>query len=380
MKIVFICGSIEPGKDGVGDYTRRLAGEMIRQGYKASILSINDKDVTNSCEEVQEDYGTKIQTLRLPSNKNYSQKIESAKEFVELINPDWLCLQYVPFSFHPKGLHFGLADMLTKIGKGRKWHIMFHELWCGMQCNVSIKVKLLGWLQKCLIRLTFIKLKPLVVLTNIAYYQIQLNKIGILAKLVPVFGNISLTNNVTDEEWCFFLDANQLKYIFEKKENIMLVGFFGTIYKIPGFNKLLKNLIDYSIKKDKRIFFLVIGNNIDSNIEKLVNQSENINIIKIGFLSEGILNKVLLSTDFGIMTTTANGLNKSGSALAWVERGIPLLVSGDDLFYDESEMRILGIYQIKTVEDIDDVLLLHRHLKNNDRLKYSVQSYLEIMI
>jgi hypothetical protein len=152
LKIVFICGSIEPGKDGVGDYTRRLAGEMIRQGHRASILSINDKDVTNSCEEVQDDYGTKIQTLRLPSNKNYSQKIESAKEFLELIKPDWLCLQYVPFSFHPKGLHFGLADMLSKIGKGRKWHIMFHELWIGMDTRSSLKSSCVGFLQQKLIR------------------------------------------------------------------------------------------------------------------------------------------------------------------------------------------------------------------------------------
>jgi hypothetical protein len=32
IKILFICGSLEPGKDGVGDYTRRLwrtRGEIV---------------------------------------------------------------------------------------------------------------------------------------------------------------------------------------------------------------------------------------------------------------------------------------------------------------------------------------------------------------
>ena len=32
MKIVFICGCLEPGKDGVGDYTRRLSAELIDHG------------------------------------------------------------------------------------------------------------------------------------------------------------------------------------------------------------------------------------------------------------------------------------------------------------------------------------------------------------
>lgn len=27
MTILFLCGSLEPGRDGVGDYTRRLAGD-----------------------------------------------------------------------------------------------------------------------------------------------------------------------------------------------------------------------------------------------------------------------------------------------------------------------------------------------------------------
>lgn len=32
MRLAFICVSLEPGRDGVGDYTRSLAAECIRQG------------------------------------------------------------------------------------------------------------------------------------------------------------------------------------------------------------------------------------------------------------------------------------------------------------------------------------------------------------
>jgi hypothetical protein len=40
LNIVFLCGSLQPGRDGVGVYTRRLAGEVIRQGHQASIISL----------------------------------------------------------------------------------------------------------------------------------------------------------------------------------------------------------------------------------------------------------------------------------------------------------------------------------------------------
>ena len=42
MNILFICGSAEQSKDGVGDYTRRLCGALIRLGHNAQILSICD--------------------------------------------------------------------------------------------------------------------------------------------------------------------------------------------------------------------------------------------------------------------------------------------------------------------------------------------------
>ena len=43
MKLLFLCSSLEPGRDGVGDYTRRLAGECLRQGHEVRLLSLNDK-------------------------------------------------------------------------------------------------------------------------------------------------------------------------------------------------------------------------------------------------------------------------------------------------------------------------------------------------
>jgi hypothetical protein len=40
MRIVFLCFSLEPGRDGVGDYTRALAGELIRPGHEVCAVAM----------------------------------------------------------------------------------------------------------------------------------------------------------------------------------------------------------------------------------------------------------------------------------------------------------------------------------------------------
>src|SRR5215210_3802535 len=129
MKILFLCGSLEPGRDGVGDYTRRLAGELIRQGNKTFIISLNDRYVSEVFKTIQHDDATAISVLRLPSNLVTKKKMQFARKWIDNENPEWLSLQYVPFSFHTKGLPFRLSKLLRGLGKGRKWQIMFHELW-----------------------------------------------------------------------------------------------------------------------------------------------------------------------------------------------------------------------------------------------------------
>ena len=48
MKLVFICGSLEPGKDGVGDYVYILARELIDLGHTCLLIALNDQFLETS--------------------------------------------------------------------------------------------------------------------------------------------------------------------------------------------------------------------------------------------------------------------------------------------------------------------------------------------
>ncbi len=133
MKIIFICGCIEPGKDGVGDYTRRLGCELIRQGISVGVLALHDCFVNTDQKEDQISDHTTISVYRLPHTFSHAKKTFSAKTWVEQNNPDWLSVQFVPYAYNDKGIPFRLANQLKEIGGERKWHIMFHELWLGLR-------------------------------------------------------------------------------------------------------------------------------------------------------------------------------------------------------------------------------------------------------
>ena len=207
MKILFLCGSLEPGKDGVGDYTRRLAGELIRQGHEAAIV-------------------------RIPSMFSAKKRFSLASGFINSFDPEWLSLQFVPYSFNVKGLPFGLAGKLKKIGKGRKWHIMFHELWLQRYTGVSLKIKILSYIQEFIVCRMLVKLNPKLIHTHLPFYQTLIKKRGYDTLALPLFSNIR---------------------VFEKSQqattrNVFRLGFFSQMEILPSITDLI-NRLSFVLKK-----------------------------------------------------------------------------------------------------------------------------------
>ncbi|MBC8041217.1 MAG: hypothetical protein H7Y06_11790, partial [Opitutaceae bacterium] len=55
MKILFFCTSLELGCDGVGDYTRRLAGECAARGHDCTLIALNDTYVTRASDTTSQE-------------------------------------------------------------------------------------------------------------------------------------------------------------------------------------------------------------------------------------------------------------------------------------------------------------------------------------
>jgi hypothetical protein len=312
MKIIFLCGSLEHGKDGVGDYTRRLAGELIRQGHNTAIISLNDQYIDNVVRKEQESEGANISIMRLPSGLSNHEKYNNAGNYINDFNPEWLSLQYVPYSFQKKGLPFGLAKRLAKIGKGRKWHIMFHEMWVGAYYAESIKTILIRYMQiRVFVRLIN-QLNPKLINTQSSLYKTRIEELGYGVQLLPLFGNIPVYNINGKTE-----NTNRNEYTL-----IVFGGIHPNIF-FPLFVKELKK-----IQEEEGYLFNInfIGRNGDElkNWTKILEKA-NINYHIYGEMNIIDISKLLLQADIGITSNPPIYAEKSGTVASMIEHGLKVI-------------------------------------------------------
>jgi hypothetical protein len=117
------------------------------------------------------------------------ERFKQLKVCLERFKPDWVSLQYVPYSFQVKGLPFRFFNKLKDISVQAKWHVMFHEIW--LDNSKPLKQKLVELAQKLIVTTGLKYLKPQLVTVTIPYNQSRLNSAGITSLILPLFGNIS---------------------------------------------------------------------------------------------------------------------------------------------------------------------------------------------
>ena len=130
----------EPRKDGVGDYTRRLAGNAFGRDI-VRVFALHDKDCSAILRESQYAEG-QIDTLRFSKQLSWKERVAQAKRFVDTYEPDWLSLHPSSTPSTPRASH-SLNKAIEKIGGSRNWHIMFHELWLGLTADAKLNINLL---------------------------------------------------------------------------------------------------------------------------------------------------------------------------------------------------------------------------------------------
>lgn len=312
MKILFICGCIEPGKDGVGDYTQRLCAELKRQDVSVGIIAFRDSCIENIQETNQEVEGVSIPCLRLPESLGNKERMFAAKEWVDYQNPDWLSLQFVPYSFNNKGLPFGLGSALKKIGGDRKWHVMFHELWLGLRDNDSLKFRIIGFFQKNIVKSLVSKIKVKSVHTHTQFYLNELVNLDLSPKYLPIFSNIPFVSNSLNKK-----NSKEVQFVI-----------FGTIHPNVRVSEFAIEMFNYFKNIGNYNYSLILIGNSGSEKGKWVKEfeSKQINVIVKGELASEDISYALQDASFGITTNPIFVAEKSGTVAAMREHNLPIIV------------------------------------------------------
>lgn len=308
MKILFLCGSVEPGKDGVGDYTRRLSGQLIRTGHEAQILSLCDKQSSHFVTETQVIDETPIKVSRIPLSTSNKQRLVWSRAILKTTSPDWISLQFVPYSFHPKGLPFWLPRFAKSLKGNHRWHVMFHELWIGIEKEANVKFKLVGFLQKQIIKNINNNCAPKVNHTQTKIYQHYLGRINIATNYLPLFGNVAVTaRKDTNSEFMVFV-------------------VFATIHdKVPieEFIIDLKHEVLVLRKTLKFVFLGRSGNLLGSWTAVLDRHCILYELFGVSSVEK--ISRVLKNGNYGISTTPYKISDKSGVVAAMREHNLPII-------------------------------------------------------
>jgi hypothetical protein len=336
MRLAFICGSLETGKDGVGDYCRRLGGEMQKLGHDVLLLSLNDPWHRQQGGQS----GQRPAILRLGSADSLKRRSVAAQEAIRSFEPDWVSLQYVCYAYHPKGLAWQWNSLLAKVADlGKRRHIMFHELWIEPP---PLRRRFIGWAQRLVIRDLYRRLRPDAVSTSMTLYQRRLLGAGIEAGVLPLFGNIPVAERDDDHVAKLLRDAGS-RLVQTPRADFMNGVFFGTVHPDFDVTPLVKWLAELKGQTSRPILLSLLGRNgpaserVAREIKKLSPPANE--VIAIGEHPAETISQALQYADFGINTGSPETLGKSGTFAAMREHGLPVVLSDgklDSVFLSEA--------------------------------------------
>ena len=328
MKILFLCPSLEAGRDGVGDYARRLGAGLQKHGHGCTLLAINDRLCQPSQEGLSEQIG--IEVFRLCAEQPWSKRIRRAADFVAEHRPDWLSLQFVPYGYHRRGYCFGLGQRLSHLAPKVKRHVFFHELTTGIGANDRLVNRFHGVVQRLAIRQLRLFWPPDLVHTHLPLYQAYLARWGTKALIMPICGNIPIAPRgaVCPEfdSWSAVRAGGPDNYVFG--------GFFGCFYPSAANPELFAGLQNMAATRNLKIVLFLAGRQPAGALQRwhglAASNFDRLRWVSLGELEPVAVSCYLQALDFGISATPWQLVGKSSGVAAMLDHGLPVLVPRND--------------------------------------------------
>ncbi|MFM1802241.1 MAG: hypothetical protein RJA81_1593 [Planctomycetota bacterium] len=318
-RIAILSASLDARYDGVADYSRLLAEELVRQGH--CVLRIGLMQTTDGWMDMA---GTRFAKNKA-AEPDYQKRLETARREIKAFDPDFASLQYVCFSFGRYGLPLRIGRDLRRIVGDRPLELMSHELWTGILPAKDMKTQVLSRLQQWNYRRFLRQLQPHCVhVSNPAYVQL-LKRLGVHASVLPLFGNIPVTDLQDSEldSWEYHHDGRLFcKFLI-----------FGSIHPEWPLEPLFSRILDFC--DSKNLCPLVISAGGQGRGESLWHEMQSaygmkFQFLKLGRTSGERISALINSSDFGLVTTPLSIIGKSGTAAAMLEHDLPLIVNRDE--------------------------------------------------
>ncbi len=326
MRILLLCSSLEPGRDGVGDHVRMLAEACERLGHTCALVALRDSHARTVMEGLEKN---RRPFLRLPASTGGLPNIATATGFRDRFKPDWISFHLVAYGLHPKGLLFQATPSLGELIGSTPLYLMLHELWLGNDEIPSWRHRLIGFLQRSSLARLISRLRPRLVATSNPVYAALLRTIGIEAEIVPVFGNIPILAGASLPG-----SLAEAGITAETRKGWWIGLFFGGLYREWQPEPFLSILQRAAARTGRRIC-LVLAGNAGADGEAIWQELERayspgVTFLRLRQQPEAALSALMQQADFGVAASPWSIIGKSGSAAAMLDHGLPVIVTRDD--------------------------------------------------
>lgn len=203
---------------------------------------------------------------------------------------------------------------------------MFHELWIGEALQSSLKHKILGKLQQHILKDLLRRLKPAVVHTHTPLYIYLLSKLGCSAIKLPLFGNVPLQADTTNSMVLKALDIPA-----SDRHRWSIFTIFGSIHPEWNGEDFLERAKSTIRASGKQPAFVAVGRlgSIGEEIWKRMEARQDFSCkwLSLGEQPVEVISQCLLASDFGVSSVPPEYLFKSGTAIAMLEHGLPVITT-----------------------------------------------------
>lgn len=325
MKLVFLCTSLAPGRDGVGDYVRQLAAACAQLGHVCLLVALHDRNLSPTAALLQ-----RANEVRFSAGLSWKRRAAMLASLLRDFDPHWISWQLVPFGFHPKGIMPVGAFALAEAARGRRNHVLLHELWVGIARDDRLKLRLLGAMQRRRLLAFLNRLGPSALHTTNQAYRFALAHEGWPADVLPLFGNMPV---VTVKPYRAAAELTDLVGRNLPPPPRWTGVIFGTIHPQWKPEPTLAWLRQAATAAHRPIGLVALGRagaHGERWLASAVNRHGAIPIVAGGPQTPERISCLLQAADFGIATHPWALIGKSGTAATLLEHGLPVLVPRDD--------------------------------------------------
>lgn len=309
-RLVFITGSLAPGRDGVGDYARTLGAHCAVAGHDVRWLSLG---------EPEEPGADDSRERRFSAAAVRADGGAAARRWLEEFAPDWASLQFVPYSFDPRGLFGARVPMLADLlGTARRRHVFFHEIWIGIHRGASPRERLVGWVQRRAVRALLRRTAPECVHTSTAYNALVLERAGQRAGRLAMFGSVPRLADIAPAA------------LEGVPAQALVCGIFGSVHANWQPETFLADFAQLARQRGQPAALVTAGG-IGPGATLLSQLEErwraHITFVRLGRATTERLAEIFARFDFAVTSMPWNILGKSSSAAALREHGVKIVVT-----------------------------------------------------